>query len=299
MTEELARPVVVGVDGSTASAAAVDVAAVEAIALGVPLKIVHAYVWPMFYASLANVPYRSTDWEPSEETWATVNAVARRVANRHPELPLQTAVFAGGGAPVLVDESAHATLVVVGARGAAGFAGLLGGSVASHVASHARCPVIVVPARTNPDSGRVCVGVDADERSHDALRFACDWARRRGATVDAIHVVGGKGLTGVAARRAAQMLDSVAAEAQREFPTVDVRPVLSNANHPAEALVEASRTARLVVVGSRERGELLSIALGSVGHGLIRRAVCPIAVVHGWSRDAVASIPAPVPGSGH
>ena len=59
-TDDLHRPVVVGFDGSPSSASALDAAAVEAVRLGVP-GIVHAYVWPIFYASLTNVPF-----EPSE-----------------------------------------------------------------------------------------------------------------------------------------------------------------------------------------------------------------------------------------
>jgi hypothetical protein len=46
------------------------------------------------------------------------------------------------------------------------------------------------------------------------------------------------------------------------------------------------------VVGSRHRGELASIALGSVGHTLIRRRTVPVAVVHGWDPDSTETLPA-------
>ena len=59
MSEDMLRPVVLGIDGSSSAAAAVEVAAQEATALGVGLRIVHAYVWPLLYASLTNVPYRA------------------------------------------------------------------------------------------------------------------------------------------------------------------------------------------------------------------------------------------------
>jgi len=127
MNSFLGAPVVVGVDGSSSAASAVDAAAAEALALGVPLRIVHAHVWPIFHAALANVPYRSSDWQPPAAITAMVQAMADRVAGRHPGLVVQTSVVAGGGGVVLVEASAQAGMVVVGGRGVGGLAGLLAG----------------------------------------------------------------------------------------------------------------------------------------------------------------------------
>ena len=193
MTNDLSLPVVVGVDGSTSASAAVKVAADEAVACGVPLRIVHAYAWPILYAALANVPYRPQDWHPAEASESMVTAVAARVQREHPGLPIQTTVTTGGAGAVLVDESRHATVVVVGARGARGIAGLLTGSVVAHVAAHAHCPVIVVREgqRTSGPGRQVVVGVDGTQRSLDALRYACDWAQRHAAAVTAVYGAAG------------------------------------------------------------------------------------------------------------
>ena len=177
-TDDLSRPVVVGFDGSPSSASALDAAATEAVRLGVGLRIVHAYVWPIFYASLANVPYEPSEWEPPASVRDELATTAARLAARHPGLDVTSRVMAGPGGSVLVRESADAALVVLGGRGIGGVAGLLAGSVAPHVAAHAHCPVMVVRVGHTPPGccGRVVVGVDGSPSSRAALRFACAWA---------------------------------------------------------------------------------------------------------------------------
>ena len=297
MNNDLSGPVVVGVDGSAAASAAVIVAAAEAVAGGVPLRIVQAYSWPILYAALANMPYRPEDWHPPESAESMVNGVADRVRRQHPGLAVQTAVTTGGAGAVLVQESSHATAMVVGARGAGGIAGLLTGSVVAHVAAHAHCPVIVVregqqhlagaDQRGNGRSGRqVVVGVDGTESSLGAAWYACDWARRNSATVTALYAVPqdqfDRAMPEFGARTAAQLrLEEWIAPARAEFPTVEVESVVVYGQSSSDALTQASGSARLLVVGSRHRGELLSAMLGSVGMTLVRSSVCPVVVVHG------------------
>jgi nucleotide-binding universal stress UspA family protein len=287
MNNDLDRPVVVGIDGSSSAASALDTAAVEALALGVPLRIVHAYVWPIFYASLANVPYQSSEWEPAPAVTAMLDTTAKRVESVHPGLVVHTSVLAGGGGPVLVEASADASLVLVGSRGVGGLAGLLAGSVAPYVAAHAHCPVIVVREgqTTVAAGGHVSVGVDGTPSSLRALRFACEWARRRGAEVEAVHAVApdrfDEPVPEFDLKTPAEVrLDDWVETVRHDFPTVHVRSAVVRAS-ATDGLMSASRSARLIVVGSRHRGELASLVLGSVGHSLIRRSACPVAVVHG------------------
>ena len=288
---------VVGVDGSTSASAAVNVAAEEAAAYGVPLRIVHAYAWPILYAALANVPYRPQDWHPAEASESAVAAVAGRLQRQHPGLAIQTTVTTGSAGTVLVDESRHATAVVVGARGAGGIAGMLTGSVTAHVAAHARCPAIVVregqqtlgraDQRDRVGSGRqVVVGVDGTDSSLDALRYACDWGQRHGAAVTAVYAVPqdqfDRPMPEFGGRTPAELrLEDWVAPVRAEFPAEQIRLLALPRQSPGEALTAASASARLVVVGSRHRGELLSAILGSVGATLIRASACPVVVVHG------------------
>ena len=276
MTNDSGRPVVVGFDGSPSSSAALDAAAVEALTVGVPLQIVHAYVWPILYATLANVPYQPREWEPPPAIGAQLDATAERLADRHGGLAVRTRVMAGSGGPVLVSESADAAMVVVGGRGIGGVAGLLAGSVAPYVASHTHCPVLVVRVGQSlqPEGGTVIVGVDGSASSLAALRFACYWSRHRDAEVEVVTAEPPASLAALA--RLAASVASVG----RDNPSVHIRTTLVT-DAASHALLVASRSARLVVVGSRHRGEMASLVHGSVGHDLIRRSACPVMVVPG------------------
>lgn len=305
MNTASSRPVVVGYDGSTSSLAALEAGAAEAMALGAPLRLVHAYVWPILYSSLANVPYHAGEWAPAPSTVAMLQRVANRLTTEHPGLVVTTEVVAGGGGPVLVDASAEAALLVVGASGIGGVAGLLAGSVAPHVASHAHCPVLVVrPGAGTPaggDGGRVVVGVDGTPSALRALRFAADWAARSQARVAALYAVSATEFDEPAPelgdRTPAQArLDGWVDEVRDEHPRLDIEASVVRSD-PGEALLAASRSARLVVVGSRNRGELKSLTLGSVGMGLIRHASCPVAVVHGQAPVPAHAPVASVPGT--
>ncbi len=293
MSENLGAPVVLGFDSSSSALAAADLAAQEALGLGVELRIVYAYVWPLFYASLAGIPFQPDEWTPAREVGAAVDALARRLEAAHPGLVARPVVRAGPGSVVLVDESARASLVVLGDHGVRGVAGLLAGPVAENVAAHAHCPVIVAPGRRHPATGRVVVGVDGTDSSANALMFACGWAEHRGAGIDAVYQVAGEPAESPAVQ---DRLASWIQPAARVHPDMDLRPLVVPERHAATALLALAETARMVVVGSRGRGAIAGATLGSVGHTLIHRAPCPVAVVHGtpplrwsvpWRTDAV------------
>lgn len=139
-----ARPgVVVGVDGSPASAHAADVAAAMAESRGWPLTLLCAV--PLAVPTLAWLP-AALDPDPLvKEVSAELQAAAQAVRSRHPGLQVSTALEHESPARALTDASATAGLVVVGARGHGGFAGMLLGSVSQAVLRHAKCPVMVVP----------------------------------------------------------------------------------------------------------------------------------------------------------
>lgn len=140
-------------------------------------------------------------------------------------------------------------------------------------------------------AGSIVVGVDASEMSTRALAWAVAQAEveRRPITLAyAIHAVTPAYMDAAAvypqeardAMRAEghQVLAAARAEVERKAPGVEVQEIFQFED-PRELLLQLSRDAALVVVGSRGRGRMRSLLLGSVGSALVRHAHCPV-VVH-------------------
>jgi nucleotide-binding universal stress UspA family protein len=147
-------------------------------------------------------------------------------------------------------------------------------------------------------SGAVTVGVDDSEASHRALRWAVREAQMAGRPLCILHaydphpaVYSGIGATfpGVELDAA---LDKAAEEvlhqsrhlAREQVPDLPVTLVWSTLD-PREALVEAGRSAALLVVASRGRGTMAHLLLGSVGLWVSQHAPCPVVVVRGEPED--------------
>ncbi|WP_412538767.1 universal stress protein [Longispora sp. K20-0274] len=287
---DTSRRVVAGIDGSPDSLAALDLAAEEAQARGVPLHVVCAYVSPLLYIPYSPPVIPGAD-EPARKM---VHDTAERIRRAWPGLTVVEKVVQGGGPAVMVEESHTADLVVVGCRGRGGFAGLLVGSVSSQLAAHAGCPVIVVrPAHpgVRPHGGHVVVGVDGSPACAPAVEFAFAEAARRGVPLNAVHVWAHLPVTAMTAdapisysyAQAHEDAERVIAESVagwgEKYPEVEVlvSPIL--AEDAGAELVAMSEHAGLVVVGSRGRGELAGMVLGSVGYTLVHHALCPVAVI--------------------
>ncbi|MFE7901016.1 universal stress protein [Streptomyces sp. NPDC057424] len=291
----MSDPVVVGVDGSTSSFDAVDVAAREARLRGAPLRIVHAFGHPS-----GPLPPGATPWSPAGHTLEPMvrGQLVRAEEQAHaaaPGIEITRSVVAGDAVEVLEIESRSAALTVVGSRGLTGFSGLLLGSTAVHLAAHGHCPLMVVRGRPDP-SGPVLLAVEGSPAGEAAVDFAFAEAALRGAPLVALHVWNtwserayegpGDPLTAVVAdtehlREAEQhLLDRVVADRQAAYPqvTVDRRLVRSRVR---AALIEASRTAQLVIAGARGRGGFTGLLLGSASQALLHHADCPVTVVRG------------------
>jgi nucleotide-binding universal stress UspA family protein len=83
----------------------------------------------------------------------------------------------------------------------------------------------------------------------------------------------------VARTTAAELLGSALYEQRDALAGVEVQRVVIDDKHPAEALVEVSSDADLLVVGSRGRGGFKAMLLGSVSHAVVLHAACPVVVV--------------------
>jgi nucleotide-binding universal stress UspA family protein len=139
--EAIKGAIVVGVDGSEASKSALRWGARQAELTGSSLVAVTSWHYPAGYGdSMAwaeNVDFEADAEQILGETIEEVlgaeggTKVTREIAEGHPAVTLERA-------------SEVASLVVVGSRGHGEFAGMLLGSVSEHLATHARCPIVIV-----------------------------------------------------------------------------------------------------------------------------------------------------------
>lgn len=143
LSSRAAQRVVVGVDGSAGSAAALRWAARYAAAVEGTIEVVTAWQ-PLATYGWA---YDAGEWQPDLEAEKTMSAQVDEVFGAERPGTLRTSVQEGNAARVLIDASRYADLLVVGSRGHGGFAGLLLGSVSADCAERAKCPVVVVHER--------------------------------------------------------------------------------------------------------------------------------------------------------
>ncbi|MFE9193434.1 universal stress protein [Micromonospora sp. NPDC007208] len=285
--------ILVGYDGSTDASVALNWAVEEARHSGQPVRLAYVFEW-LTVASWVGPGVAPGVW-PDDTARRQVDDLVRKAAAdaaaANPGLHITGEVYDGPPALVLQERSTEAGLLVLGSRGHGGFGGLLAGSTAVSVAAHAHCPVVVV--RDGAGSGAndtsegadrvgpsrpVAVGVDGSEPSLVALGFAAERAAQRQLPVRVLHAwtPGPGGAAGVPDERAA--VEQALEPWRRTFPGLAVTVDLVSTS-PAAMLIEASRDARLVVVGSRGRGGLAGMLLGSVSQQVIQHANSPVAVV--------------------
>ncbi|MER6030155.1 universal stress protein [Streptomyces sp. NPDC001851] len=288
----MTRPITAGVDGTEESLAALDWAGREAVRRGLPLRVVHAW---RYAESLATAD------RDTQQGWVSegVAEAVRAVSERHPELQVSVDVIEGEPAHALAGAAAEAEMLVLGSRGHGPVIGFLLGSVGRQVIAEATRPVVLVRAGDRPTAeaaGRdVVVGQQGDpEDSAAALRFAFETAAARGAAVRAVRAWT---LPPVFAYSpgSLKLLDDVGgpepyetealAEALRpwrqRFPDVPVAEHVEMGS-AGQVLLSAAGRAQLVVVGRRSHRTAVGARIGSVAHGMLHHADCPVAVVpHG------------------
>ncbi len=138
------KTVLVGVDGSPSSRAALTWAAAEAANHGADLVVLNVWEHTLLPpAGSVSVSERYVP-DPSQRTAEDLLKVIKEVLGDDPPVLVQPRVKQGNPAKVLIEQSAEADLLVVGTRGHGGFAGLMLGSVSQHVAAYAQCSVTVV-----------------------------------------------------------------------------------------------------------------------------------------------------------
>ena len=220
----------------------------------------------------------------------TLEVIANTIGVRQPR-SIASRVCIGAVVPTLSGFSHKGSqMIVVGRRAQGGIHRALLGSVSSGVLHNAHGPVAVVHDHASadpPSAAPVVVGVDGPPASESAIAVAFDEASRRGVDVVAVH-----GFEHADTSMAGALLERKLAGWQERYPDVAVHRVITR-DHPADALLDQSRRAQLVVVGSRGRGGFAGKVLGSVSAAVVQACRIPV-IVAGRARPHAPSAPAHV-----
>ena len=286
------KPVVVGVDGSEESLRAVEWAALEAKRHSSPLRIVSApslvpriHAYTASPAAIANA-LRGIAARALEAAIARSEEVAQG-------LPITTALLSGPPALALAESGGGASMLVVGARGAGGFAAMMLGSVSRYAATRAPCPVVVVREESMAVHREIAVGIRDPQDTNHTLAFAFEEAALRGADLVAVHTLfwfpSALHLSAEAAELRPTDPDRIAAKAasslaaalggwRDKYPGVRVRHDVIH-GHPARVLASYSARADLVVLGRHGHPADAGPGIGSIQYAVLDHAHGPVAVV--------------------
>jgi len=289
---DLPHGIVVGVDGSSWSRAAVRWAMAEATLRGVDLTIAHV-VTPLSASTLlwpgGRIPEEVLEVQDNDARTAIADAIkiVQEDVTGTSRPQVRSEMLYGGVVPSLTGFSRSAELIVVGPRGRNEQHRRLLGSVASGLLHHARCPVAIVHATGAARvSGRspVLLGTDGSPASEFATEIAFREAALRGVDVVALHVLVDADMSGLFAAEWSALQAVVQKPIAERLGAWEERYPETSVNleiefdRPADALIAASEGAQLVVLGSRGRGGFTGMLLGSVSSAVAQEVRVPIIV---------------------
>ncbi|MGW0161511.1 universal stress protein [Mycobacterium sp. NPDC003323] len=291
---ETSRPddtpaIVVAVDGSEASAAAVAWAADEALLCSRRLVLAHACPTviidtpdPALRDRLQKLRMHHARDYLSDIRSGLTRDTALRAAD------ITIALHLGNPVKILIELSTRAWMLVVGSRFRGSLGGRRIGSVSSALCSRAHCPVAVIHSYDADRAGKpVVVGVDGSPISNHAVTFAFAEAQRRHVGLVAVHAWSDVGVLEILGpewedyrRHAHAALTRALAESRLSYPDVTVAERVY-CDRPAHWLTESAAEAGLVVVGGHGRGRLSTLIAGSVAVAVAEATVTPVVVVRG------------------
>ncbi|MDV6307343.1 universal stress protein [Gordonia amicalis] len=282
-------PIVVGVDGSDCALMAVRWAAGAAVREKRHLRLLSAVgILPGAYAPAPTMTSPAVVEAMHAGAARAIDAATQVAADVAPNVDVEGKTVSGSATLALRHASTWAHMLVIGRRGLGGVRGLLFGSVSNDATAHAECPVVVVGGPA-PTTGPVVVGVDGSPTSTAAIGHAFRQADLLKTPLLGVHAYGGSSgaaFYGADQRtlrqfedEAEELLGEQLAGYPEDFPDVKIERRVGIAS-PAEEIVDAAQSAQLVVVGTRGRGGLRGLLLGSTSRAVMEVAPCPVMVVH-------------------
>jgi nucleotide-binding universal stress UspA family protein len=287
------KQILVGTDGSVVAGIAADWAAECARDLGLQLNFVHAV--PELWAFPGKALHESAIAQAKD----LLKGEASRAVARVPSLDVVTTLCSGEPAESMRTLSMDAEMVVVGTDRRPDSHGEGFGSVSFQIAVISQCAVVVVPTFSTQESTGVVVGVDGSSDSDLAVESAANEAERMRQGLTVVHAGGEAGRgpsgnlvhggepagSGLAGRK---LLSASVTRLAGRYPGLVVHEILDHRHPPAEALLDASAHARLLVIGCKGRGGA-RVLLGSVAQHVLLNVRCPTLI----TRPPVNPEPAP------
>lgn len=284
------RDLVVGVDGTPGSAAALRYAMKEAARSGGKVDVFH--VVPDYTPMAGMYPIVPEDLVQAGRT--TLDSTLREVAEAgHPatEDVVATHLKRGSVVTTLTAAGEHALAIVVGSDRRPVSSRLLTGNVSSGVAARAAVPVVSVPEtwRSDRETGTVVVAVKRPDHSDVLMAEGFAVAHGRGSRLVVLHawrfptayddiIVSDPATLAEWGERAKTEVEAVVGPWQRRYPDVDVE-LRSMRDHSAHALVSASEDADELIIVRRAHGFPAAAHLGSTARTVLLHAHCPVRVV--------------------
>ncbi|WP_436995859.1 universal stress protein [Streptomyces sp. enrichment culture] len=290
----MTRAITAGVDGSPESLAAAGWAAREAALRGLPLRLVHAWLWQPL-----DVPIEQDREAEERRAQAVLDEAEAEVRRLHPDVQVTTRLVSDTPVPALLAAAESAEMLVLGSRGHGAILGFLLGSYGQQVMAAATRPVVAVRARRDDETGtagaqagEIVVGQQGGrEESEAVLGFAFEEAAARGVGVRAVRAwslpplyaysPGSLALAdeagGLEPFERKALADALAPWRER-YPHVPVTEHVELGSG-GQVLLSVATGAGLVVVGRRVRHAPFGPRIGSVAHAVLHHAPGPVAVV--------------------
>jgi nucleotide-binding universal stress UspA family protein len=270
-------PVVVAIADKQPSA--LRFAAHEACSRRAPLRVVHSTNVPLRVAELFAGEVATLPEELHAAGQALIDAAREVLEAFDVDVVVDYVLTPHTPIDALMEEAGGAALLVVGADDVRWFERLMRTKVAGYLAQHAPCPVVVVPEQefpTGPD-GEVIVALDGATAAIGAVRLAFEEATARDCLLHVLHAtpVGTLRTDEEAAR--ARVAEELAGW-RETYPDVPVLEGFTN-DDPEAALVRATRSADLVVLGRPDETGLPLALVRPLAMRVLRAAQCPVAVV--------------------
>ncbi len=291
------------VDFSEASRRGLSYAFGAAGAYGAPVEVLHACSLPPYVPATLALSLARGEAPTTVQELAFGQAkeeMARMLAAvPHPSCTPELRVQPGDALDAILERSRDAQLVVMGTHGRTGLDRIFIGSVAEKVVRSSATPVITVHRDSDASfpPRKILVGIDFSGGSRAALRMSAEMARRFGSELHVVHVIAGIPSLGeteilvittaqgapepyyelARSRAAAEMRDFLAGEVEIEASRSSVE-----IGDPGRLIVEAAERldADLIALGTRGRGHLSRLAMGSVAERVVRWSQRPVLTLH-------------------